>query len=124
MIPDIVVRRGGHPLLAIDCKYKRLDAGQFKNHDQYQILAYCTSLNVERGLLVYPRHEQALDEDIQVRNSGVRIRQISIDLGGDRREFAGACHAFVARVIAWSGMPFSPRLAGIDLNAAMPRLVE
>jgi len=98
MRPDIVVRQGGNTMLAIDCKYKRLDAGRFKNHDQYQILAYCTALDVTRGLLVYPRHEHSLDDEIQVRNSAVRVQQISIDLGGDRAEFAFACQELVAEV--------------------------
>lgn len=98
MLPDIVVRRDGRAILSIDCKYKRLDAGRFKNHDQYQILAYCTALDVDRGLLVYPRHEDALDDEIQVRNSAVRVQQISIDLGGDRGAFAFACQKLVAEV--------------------------
>ncbi len=98
MRPDIVVRQGGRAVLAIDCKYKRLDSGRFKNHDQYQILAYCTALDVTRGLLVYPRHEHALDEEIQVRNSAVRVHQVSIDLGGDRAAFAFACRNLVTQV--------------------------
>ncbi len=102
MFPDIVLRRAGRAVAALDCKYKRLETWQYKNHDQYQILAYCTALNVTRGMLVYPRHEQALDQTIQVRNSDIRIRQISIDLGGDQPAFAEACKAFVARVTTWS----------------------
>ena len=102
MRPDIVLRRGGRALIGIDCKYKRLDSGKYENHDQYQVLANCTALNVTRGMLVYPRHEHALDEEIRVRNSDVRIRQISIDLGGDQAAFAGACKVFVARVTTWS----------------------
>ncbi len=102
MFPDIVLGRAGRAVVGIDCKYKRLDSGQFKNHDQYQVLAYCTALDVTRGMLVYPRHEQTLDQTIRVRNSEVLIRQISIDLGGDLTAFTASCRHFVDRIVAWS----------------------
>lgn len=105
MRPDVVVRRGGVAALVLDCKYKRLGAGRFQNHDQYQILAYCTALDVVRGLLVYPRHEQHLEDEVRIRHSEARIRQISIDLGGDRAAFGLACRDVVARVTGWAGEP-------------------
>ena len=102
MRPDLVIRGPGRAVAALDCYYKRLETWQYKNHDQYQILAYCTALDLPRGMLVYPRHEQGLDQTIQVRNSEIRIRQISIDHGGDQPAFAEVCKAFVARVTTWS----------------------
>ena len=95
-------------IAALDCKYKRLEIWQYKNHDQYQILAYCTALDVPRGMLVYPRHEHALDQTIQVRNSDIRIRQLSIDLSGDQPAFAEACKAFVAQITTWSSAEPDP----------------
>lgn len=81
MRPDIVIKAEGRALLVSDCKYKRNDPEEFKNHDQYQILAYCTAARVEDGLLIYPRHMEELDDSVIVRNSRVTIRQVSINLG-------------------------------------------
>ena len=78
-------------MLAIDCKYKRLAIGEFKHHDQYQMLAYCTALPVNSGLLVYPRHETEVVGGYRVRNSVVRVHQMTIDLGVPRHLFADAC---------------------------------
>src|SRR5207248_7242227 len=63
------------PILVGDCKYKRLEIDEFKNHDLYQVLAYCTALRVDRGLLVYPRHSVAIAYDLPVLGSKVVIRQ-------------------------------------------------
>lgn len=80
-------------------------------------------MDVSHGMLVYPRHEQALDQTIQVRNSEVRIRQISIDLSGDRLAFVESCKEFVARVTTWSfAEPAPPARAytssTVELSAA------
>lgn len=123
MFPDILLRCAGRASAAIDCKYKRLDTWQYKNHDQYQVLAYCTALDVTRGMLVYPRHEVALDQTIHVRNSNIHIRQISIDLGGDRLAFDASCREFVARVAAWAraappSLPHAPEPQIVGIPAA------
>jgi 5-methylcytosine-specific restriction enzyme subunit McrC len=49
MRPDIVVSEGETVVLVADCKYKRLEPDEFKNHDIYQMLAYCTATRVQRG---------------------------------------------------------------------------
>lgn len=41
---------GALTVLVADCKYKRLEPDQFRHHDVYQLLAYCTASNVQRGL--------------------------------------------------------------------------
>src|SRR5690606_38058936 len=67
IVPDVVLRRDRRLLGVMDTKYKRLaDAGEYVNHDFYQVLAYCTALNVERGMLVYPRHLAPIDDETQV----------------------------------------------------------
>lgn len=82
MRPDLLIERHGIPILVADCKYKRNDPGRYLHHDAYQVLAYCTALRLPVGVLVYPRHEAALDDAMAVRHAGIAIRQISIDLSG------------------------------------------
>ncbi len=90
MHPDVLVRASGQVVLAADCKYKHLAPGRHGPHDLYQLLAYCTALGVERGVLVYPLHLAPLDGTVRVCNTGVTIREISLDLGGTRAELEAA----------------------------------
>ena len=53
--PDILVRDRHRVLVAADCKYKRVENREFANQDIYQVLAYCTATQTQRGLIVYPR---------------------------------------------------------------------
>ena len=52
MRPDIILSSGGAVKVVVDCKYKRLIPSGYKNHDLYQMLAYCTAARVQRGLLI------------------------------------------------------------------------
>src|SRR5690606_22964543 len=54
--PDIVLSSGPVPVAVLDTKYKRLsEQGEYVNHDFYQVVSYCTALQVAKGMLVYPR---------------------------------------------------------------------
>jgi len=59
--------------------------------DLYQVLAYCTSLGLNRGVLVYPRHLVDVDDELVVSNSRTRLRRVTIDLGVPLSELAGEC---------------------------------
>ncbi|HEX6500126.1 MAG TPA: restriction endonuclease [Micromonosporaceae bacterium] len=52
--PDVVHVVNGRPVAVFDAKYK-LESGDsgYPNADAYQMLAYCTALNVRTGWLVY-----------------------------------------------------------------------
>jgi 5-methylcytosine-specific restriction enzyme subunit McrC len=100
MKPDILIRRAGNVVLAGDCKYKRLQTDEFKNHDVYQLLAYCTATKTPKGLLVYPLHLESTHGDLRIQNTNTSIRQISIDLGKNLAELANSCEAFAAEVFA------------------------
>lgn len=89
--PDIVVDVAGQVALVADCKYKRTEAGVFRNHDYYQMLAYCTALGIPRGFLVYPLHEQVTDVDIPIRQSEIVVYQRTLDLSGRAKTLAEAC---------------------------------
>lgn len=102
MRADIVVRSGGAPVLVVDCKYKRSEAGSVHETDVYQLLAYCTALGLSRGLLIYPRHVAAIQDEVRIQNSAVRIRRASLDLRGSPGDLRAACDDLAERTLAWS----------------------
>jgi 5-methylcytosine-specific restriction enzyme subunit McrC len=53
LIPDLVWELGGRPAAVLDAKYKALHGSTSPNADLYQMLAYCTVLNLRLGHLVY-----------------------------------------------------------------------
>jgi len=116
MRPDIVVRRGGQVVLTADCKYKRVAPGSHIEGDLYQLVAYCTALGVERGLLIYPRHLAPMDGEIAVRHSRLTIWEAAIDLGGDRTALDAECDR-LARVV-FDLVPIMPVTHAGDAPAA------
>jgi 5-methylcytosine-specific restriction enzyme subunit McrC len=58
LIPDILVRRCGGPLIVIDAKWKRLDganlADGLDDDDVRQVFAYAKIFRIQRAALVYP----------------------------------------------------------------------
>jgi 5-methylcytosine-specific restriction enzyme subunit McrC len=53
MRPDLVMRAGGQAVYVGDCKYKLTTSGYGRESDYYQLLAYCTALGLDEGLLIY-----------------------------------------------------------------------
>jgi 5-methylcytosine-specific restriction enzyme subunit McrC len=105
MRPDIIVSEEGTLVLVADCKYKRLEPSEFKNHDIYQMLAYCTATQVKRGLLIYPLHAAVIQDEVKVRNTQTVIKQITINLGKEEiKELDQECDAFADAVLSsiWS----------------------
>jgi len=51
------------------------------------MLAYCTALGLEHGVLIYPKDEVGIQTATAVRNSAVRIEQVTVDLNVERGEF-------------------------------------
>src|SRR5205807_345061 len=54
MRPDVTLARDGRSIVVLDAKWKRLDRSPLLTDDVYQVLAYCTALDVQRATLVYP----------------------------------------------------------------------
>ena len=98
MVPDILIRRKGTSILVADCKYKQLNLDEFKNHDLYQILAYCTVEKIPRGLLLYPQHEVGWSGKLHIRNSSTIVYQETIDLSKEGDDFLNECQR-VARAV-------------------------
>jgi 5-methylcytosine-specific restriction enzyme subunit McrC len=79
--PDLSWWHGGKCVFVGDAKYKRLDGPGFKHADLYQLLAYATAANLERGLLVYAAGE-AEPTAHKVRFTGVELVVASLNLAG------------------------------------------
>lgn len=97
--PDLLIRRGQHTVVVGDCKYKRIQAGEHRHQDLYQLLAYCTALDVRQGLLIYPQHLAPVDTSMVVRNSDVSIFEVTIDLSGDVNGLSASCEALLEAVL-------------------------
>lgn len=77
---DVVHLVDGKPRFVVDAKYKRPSPnGNYPNADLYQVLAYCTSLRVERGWLVYPSGTGGVRAR-RVLNSPITITEYPLNL--------------------------------------------
>jgi 5-methylcytosine-specific restriction enzyme subunit McrC len=110
--PDLVFKWHGLPSLPADCKYKRLNEGQFKHHDLYQMLSYCTALDLTRGALVYPRHESELTGEVAIRNSDIEIRFLDVDLGVTREKLPAVLDQLSENLVSWAPAP-AMRVLGV-----------
>ena len=104
MRPDLIVEAEGQTVLVADCKYKRLEPDQFRHHDVYQLLGYCTASDVTRGLLIYPAHEVSVRDEVHIRNTLVSIQQTTIDLGGSGEQLRQACDKLAGELFSASGI--------------------
>jgi 5-methylcytosine-specific restriction enzyme subunit McrC len=95
MKPDLVFRTSGQVQLVADCKYKKTRPEDFVNQDVYQLNAYCVATGCNDGVLIYPKHELAVDESITVSESDLHLGQISIDLGVEPASLTSECGRFV-----------------------------
>lgn len=79
MLVDIVHSIHGIPAIVFDAKYKASSpSGAYPNADHYQMLAYCTALDVQRAWLVYAGPGQPRVR--RIRNSEVSVVEYPIDL--------------------------------------------
>lgn len=78
--PDLVwYDESGVPLGVADAKYKAEKPAGYPGADLYQLLAYCTTLGLDTGHLVYAKGNEPRAEHT-VRNAGIRIVQHALDL--------------------------------------------
>lgn len=79
MFVDIVHLVQSVPALVFDAKYKAASAsGVYPNADHYQMLAYCTALDVPKAWLVYAGSGEARKRRIS--NSSVSVTEFPIDI--------------------------------------------
>lgn len=88
--PDIVLRSQGRPFLILDTKYKSFH-GQPDPADRNQMIVYCTTMALPRGILVYPDEQPVAYRSIF---RGVTLSARSLSLAGSLPEFAQRCQHF------------------------------
>lgn len=78
--PDISWWLRGEPVAVVDAKHKRLKLSGSPGDDAYQMLAYCTALDLDRGYLVYAAHSGAEVRDLAVKNAACEICVRTVDI--------------------------------------------
>jgi 5-methylcytosine-specific restriction enzyme subunit McrC len=91
MEPDLVFAADGERRYVGDVKYKLSPPGRAYNADLYQLLAYCTAMGLDEGVLIYCLRDEtdsstAASEPIvgesTVRRAGTRLRTYHVDMSG------------------------------------------
>ncbi len=100
MRPDLVLRDGGSDLAVGDAKYKERDDEGPPNEDLYQLLAYCISLGLRAGLLVY---SGKLDKQYLVQRAGILLEATSIDLTGEPEQIEASARRAAKRLVKHAG---------------------
>ena len=77
--PDITWLRYGDPIGVIDAKYKAEKPSGFPNADIYQMLAYCTALDLPVGHLVYGKGNET-ERSAVIRNASIAVNCHTLDL--------------------------------------------
>jgi 5-methylcytosine-specific restriction enzyme subunit McrC len=80
MRPDVTVHHDGRPIMVVDAKWKR-PAGAPSPADLYQMLAYCTALNIGRAVLVYPGRRDGV-QVFPLYNAPVRVEMRTLRVVG------------------------------------------
>lgn len=100
--PDLLLNISNRAVLVADCKYKKIDQDEFKNSDIYQLIAYNIATKCNRGLLIYPLHEVSHDQKIEVTNTDIELRQVTIDLCGDLTQLKASCKDFADKAFRFA----------------------
>lgn len=100
--PDLVWypnARGGPPGVVVDAKYKAEKLAGFPQSDVYQMLAYCTSLGLSDGHLVYAAgNEAGTVHSIPTANGAITIRSHTLDLSGTPQQLEREIQRIAATV--------------------------
>lgn len=104
--PDFVWLHGGVPGAVADAKYKAEKPSGFPNADFYQLLAYCTVLELDEGHLIYAKGNEVAQTH-HVRGSGIRVVTHTVDLEKGPDELLAEISELAA--LLHSGTPVSSR---------------
>jgi 5-methylcytosine-specific restriction enzyme subunit McrC len=94
MRPDLLIKVNGLTRIAADCKYKLLEVDAYKHADYYQLLSYCVACGVKHGVIIYPEHAIAAKDVVNVKNVGIAIERVTVNLGLEHADFKIACDVF------------------------------
>jgi 5-methylcytosine-specific restriction endonuclease McrBC regulatory subunit McrC len=84
--PDILFTRIGSdkPILIADAKYKQITSFKISmgisEGDLYQMLAYATRLNCQKGLLLYPQNVMPIHQSIQFDKTDIVLNIHTVNL--------------------------------------------
>ncbi|GGL13227.1 McrC family protein [Streptomyces flaveus] len=99
MRPDLVwYGESGVPLAVADAKYKAGRPQGYPDADLYQMLAYCTSLGLNNGHLVYAKGNAPHAGHV-MRRSGIVLHQHALDLGQAPAVLLRAVSALAERMV-------------------------
>jgi 5-methylcytosine-specific restriction enzyme subunit McrC len=96
--PDITWWQDGACQAVIDAKYKALAVSGVPNADAYQMLAYCTAFELERGYLVYAKDAGQEPVDHVVSGAGTHIRVRAIDIEREPADVLAEVDALAAAI--------------------------
>jgi hypothetical protein len=70
----------------------------------------CKGINVKKAILLYPEWEgDCLKKDtINVKNSDIEIRKMTINLAGDKQTFDKNCLHLVKEIMDFAGISMEP----------------
>lgn len=101
MKPDLVWYVDGVPAAVVDAKYKVEKPAGFPDADLYQMLAYCTALELGAGHLVYAKGNAA-ETAHTVRHVGVTIHAHTLDLSSLPGDLLTQVNELADRIVATS----------------------
>jgi 5-methylcytosine-specific restriction enzyme subunit McrC len=96
--PDITWWTDERCLAVADAKYKALELKSMPNADAYQMLAYCTSLGLPRGFLVYAKDSGEETRSHAVRNSDCVIEVRTLDVEAEPESLLGQVNALADEI--------------------------
>jgi 5-methylcytosine-specific restriction enzyme subunit McrC len=103
--PDITWWAGGACLAVVDAKYKALEPRGMPNADAYQMLAYCTALDLSRGFLVYAKDSGEEARIHQVRNSCCTIEVRTLDVELEPEALLAQVHTLAKGIAESAALP-------------------
>jgi 5-methylcytosine-specific restriction enzyme subunit McrC len=78
--PDLTWWDRSRCLAVADAKYKALKPSSMPNADMYQMLTYCTVLNIHRGYLIYARDSGEQERTYEILNNDCLIEVRTLDV--------------------------------------------
>lgn len=97
--PDLVWLREGRPVIVADAKYKAEKPAGFPNADLYQLLAYCTVLDLPVGHLIYAKGNEP-SRQYTVRRAVTRLIAHTLDLSLQPAELLASIGVLAERLLA------------------------
>lgn len=111
--PDIAVRHRGAIRLVADAKYKIQEPEEFRNHDLYQILAYCLAKHVEQGMLIYPQHTARDRTELEIIDDRTTIRLTTLSLDGELEDLQRSCDSLAQEVFDFAKVGYEGMASGL-----------